>query len=184
MWLAVEGSRRKIRVHFTVLSCKHSHNVREVITIWQGNQYWSPSEDCETSFGKMRSSVVCLLLMSVLIAIGSINGGNTSSASNKSLNQLEGRTIICNAVQDSHCNEAIKSLEATLLAAMEKKFEQLMATMNLNKTSHGNSPGKASLALFFVYIFLTSLNFYAFFFLGQVSHLPRVRKFMKITSKF
>ena len=97
----------------------------------------------------MRSTVIRFLLLSVLIAIGSINSGNTSSVSNKSPNQLEGRTIICNAVQNSHCNEAIKSLEAPLLAAMEKKFEQLMEAMFSNKTSHGNSLGKASLVLFF-----------------------------------
>ena len=94
----------------------------------------------------MHSSVVCLLLLSVLIAIVSITveGGDTS-VSKKIPIKLEDRTIICNAVQDSHCSEAIKSLEANLVATMEKKFKQLMAAMN--KTSHGNSAGKVSFVL-------------------------------------
>ncbi|KAL9953449.1 hypothetical protein ACROYT_G040870 [Oculina patagonica] len=90
----------------------------------------------------MHSTVVFLLLLSVLIAIGSIGvGGNTSSSLNKIPAKLDDRTIICNVVQDSHSNEAIKSLEATLVAALEKKFEQLMAAMN--KTSPGNSAGQS-----------------------------------------
>ncbi|KAL9953447.1 hypothetical protein ACROYT_G040868 [Oculina patagonica] len=94
----------------------------------------------------MRSTVACLLLLSVLIAIGTItvNGGNTSSSSNKIPAKLDDRTIICNVVQDSHSNEVIKSLEASLnarLEKIEKKFEQLMASMN--KPSHGNSAGQS-----------------------------------------
>ena len=112
----------------------------------------------------MHSSVVCVFLLSVLIAIVSaaVDGANTS-VSQKLPTKLEGRTIICNAVQDSHCKEAIKSLEATLVATMEKKFEQLLAEMN--KTSHENSAGKVSLMLFYLFfclIFLTSLNFVHF----------------------
>ena len=95
----------------------------------------------------MRTRMVCLLLLFVLIAIVSIavDGGNTSSASNKTPTNLDDKTIICNVVQDSHSNEAIKSLEAT----MEKKFQQLMAA--INKTSHGTSAGKVSLTLFYAH---------------------------------
>ena len=84
----------------------------------------------------MRSTVVLLLLLSVLIAIGNTAvNGNTSSVSNKTRVKLDDRTIICNVVQDSHSNEAIKSLEATLVATLEKKFEQLMAAMNKTSAS-------------------------------------------------
>ncbi|XP_078349799.1 putative skeletal organic matrix protein 5 isoform X2 [Oculina patagonica] len=87
--------------------------------------------------------MVYVLLLSVLIAIGSVavNGGNTSSVSNKTPVKLDDRTIICNVVQDSHSNEAIKSLEATLVKTLEKKFEQLMAA--INKPSHGNTSGQS-----------------------------------------
>ncbi|KAL9953454.1 hypothetical protein ACROYT_G040876 [Oculina patagonica] len=92
----------------------------------------------------MRSTVVCLLLLTILIAIVSIalDGGNASSVSNKISSQLDDRAIICNVVQHSHSNEAIKSLEAALLAALEKKFEQLIAAMN--KTFPGSSNGNES----------------------------------------
>ncbi|KAL9953453.1 hypothetical protein ACROYT_G040875 [Oculina patagonica] len=85
----------------------------------------------------MRSTVVCLLLLSVLIGIGSVavDGGNT---------QVDARTIICSVVQDSHSNDAIKSLEATFnarLEKIEKKFEQLIAAMN--KTLPGSSIGQS-----------------------------------------
>ena len=94
----------------------------------------------------MRSTMVCLFLLSSMIAILSIavDGGNTSSVSNKTPVKLDDRTIICNVVQESHSKEAIKSLEATLVATLEKKFEQLMAAMN--RTTHGN--GKISKMLF------------------------------------
>ena len=72
------------------------------------------------SLDTMRSTVVCLLLLFVLIAIG-VDGGKTSSASNTVPPKWKDRpVVICNAVQDSHCNEAIKSLEANLVATMEK----------------------------------------------------------------
>ncbi|KAJ7315650.1 hypothetical protein OS493_038463 [Desmophyllum pertusum] len=77
-----------------------------------------------------------------MIAILSIavDGGNTSSVSNKTPVKLDDRTIICNVVQESHSNEAIKSIQATLVT-LEKKFEQLMAAMN--KTTHGNPAGQS-----------------------------------------
>lgn len=89
------------------------------------------------SFDKMRSIAVCLFQLSALVAVVSIaaNGGNTSTVSKKIPAKLDERTIICNVVQDSHSQEAIKSLEATLVATLEKKFEQLTAA--LNKTVHG-----------------------------------------------
>ena len=82
-----------------------------------------------------------------MIAILSIavDGGNTSSVSNKTPVKLDDRTIICNVVQESHSNEAIKSIQATLVT-LEEKFEQLMAAMN--RTSHGNPAGKVSHMLF------------------------------------
>ena len=70
----------------------------------------------------MRSTVISLRLLIVLIAIVSIavHGARVSSVSNTSTTKPDDRSIVvCNAVQDSHCNEAMKSLEATLLAAME-----------------------------------------------------------------
>ena len=79
-----------------------------------------------------------LLLLSVLVAIVNIavNGENTSTVSKRIPTKLDDRTVICNVVQDSHSEEAIKSLEATLVATLEKKFEQLTAA--LNKTAfHG-----------------------------------------------
>lgn len=109
----------------------------------------------------MRSIVVCLLVLSIFLAIVSmvVDGGNTSIASKKIPAKLDDKTVICNVVQDSHSQEAIKSLEANLVAALENKFEQLMET--INKT-HGNSAGKASLMLFYpssclVYFFMTYL---------------------------
>lgn len=78
------------------------------------------------------------LLLSALVAAVSItaNGENTSTASKKILAKLDDRTVICNVVQVSHSQEAIKSLEATLVATLEKKFDQLTAA--LNKTAfHG-----------------------------------------------
>ncbi|KAJ7370653.1 hypothetical protein OS493_030767 [Desmophyllum pertusum] len=85
----------------------------------------------------MRSVMVCLFMLSFGIAVVTIavDGGNTSSVSNKTTAKLDDRTIICNVVQ-----EAIKSLEATLLASLEKKFEQLIAAMN--RTTHGNPSGQ------------------------------------------
>ncbi|KAL9953456.1 hypothetical protein ACROYT_G040878 [Oculina patagonica] len=88
----------------------------------------------------MRSTVVSLLVLSVLIATVSraVDGWNISSMPGL-FPPKPGNVVICNAVQDSHCNEAIKSLEASLMAAIEKKFELLIAAMN--KTSQGSSAG-------------------------------------------
>ena len=86
----------------------------------------------------MRFTVLWLLLLSILVATVSIavNGKNTSTVSKKIPAKLDDRTIICNVVQGSPSQEAIKSLEATLVATLEKKFEQLTAA--LNKTAfHG-----------------------------------------------
>ncbi len=99
----------------------------------------------------MCSTVVCLMLLSVLIAILSlaVDGGNTSSVSNKIPPNRDGNSVVVtNVVQDSNCNEAIKSLEAT----MEKKFEQLMAAIN-RTSSHGNSAGDVFSVLFFYFCF-------------------------------
>ena len=79
-----------------------------------------------------------LLLLSVLVAIVNIavNGETTSTVSKRVPAKLDDRTVICNIVQDSSSKEAIKSLEATLVATLEKKFDQLTAA--LNKTAfHG-----------------------------------------------
>ncbi len=95
--------------------------------------------------------MVPFILLSVLIAILSptVDGGNTSSVSNKIPPNRDGKSVvITNVVQDSNCNEAIKSLEA----AMEKKFEQLMAA--INRSSHGNSAGNVFPVLFYPSEFL------------------------------
>ena len=87
----------------------------------------------------MRSTMVCLFLFSFAFAILTIvvDGGNASSGSpNKVGIQTEDRRVICNIVEDSHSNEAIKSLEKTL----EKKFELLIAAVN--KTTQGNNTGE------------------------------------------
>lgn len=118
------------------------------------------------SLETMQSTVVRFLLLFVLIAIASIavDGGNTSSVSKKIPTKVYDRTIICNVVQNSNSNEDIKSLEATLVARLEKienKFEQLMAA--INKTFPGSSTGNVSLMLLivsvFVFFLLASLCF-------------------------
>lgn len=93
----------------------------------------------------MRSIVVCLSVLPVFLAIVNmtVDGGNISTASKKIPAKLDDRTIICNVVQDSHSQEAIKSLEATLVTTLEEKFEQLME--KINNSAHENSAGKDSL---------------------------------------
>jgi len=88
----------------------------------------------------MRSIVLWPLLLSALVAAVSIaaNGENTSTASKKIPAKLDDRTVICNVVQDSHSQEAIKSLEATLVATLEKKFDQLTEALNMT-AFHGQS---------------------------------------------
>ena len=78
----------------------------------------------------MRFTVLWLLLLSILVAIASIAVSGENTVSKKSPAKLDDRTVICNIVQDSSSKEAIKSLEATLVATLEKKFEQLTATLN------------------------------------------------------
>jgi len=59
------------------------------------------------------------------------DGGIASGLSNTTpYSQSDRPLVICNTVQDSHCQEAMKSLEANLLATLEKKFEQLTAALN------------------------------------------------------
>jgi len=88
----------------------------------------------------MRATVLWLSLLSAFVAALSIaaNGENASTVSKTTSAKLDGRTIICNMVQNSHYQEAIKSLQATLVATLEKKFEELAAA--LNKTAfHGQT---------------------------------------------
>lgn len=94
----------------------------------------------------MRSIMVCLCVLPIFLAILTItvDGGNISSK--KIPAKLDDRTVICNVVQDSHSQEAIKSLEATLVATLEKKFDQLME--KINNSAHENSAGKDSPMLF------------------------------------
>jgi len=68
-----------------------------------------------------------------------VDAGNISTPSKKVPARLDDRTVICNVVQDSHSQEAIKSLEATLVATLEEKFEQLME--KINNSAHENSAG-------------------------------------------
>ena len=48
---------------------------------------------------------------------------------------------------DSNCNEAIQSLQATLVATLDTKFEQLKAEINEN-CSQGNTTGRSFLVIF------------------------------------
>ena len=110
----------------------------------------------------MRYIVVCLLVLSIFLAIVSMAvDGNTSTVSKNIPTKLDDKTIICNVVQDSPSKEAIKSLEANLVATLEKKFDQLMETIT-NKTFQGKSEGKASFMVF--YYWLVNFVFNPFFF--------------------
>lgn len=105
----------------------------------------------KTSQEKMRSIVVRLFILLVAIVSIAVDGGNASGVSNKTHS----------VKQDSHCHEAIKTLEASLVATLEQKFEQLMTT--LNKTY-----GKVSLMFIYHNSFLFRHNISLFrFFLGR-----------------
>ena len=105
---------------------------REVITIYHCIHSEVVLKLVKLSLDKMRSTMLWLLLLSVSVADVSIavNGESTSTVSKRIPAKLDDRTVICNVVQDSHSGEAIKSLEATLVATLEKKFEQLTAALN------------------------------------------------------
>ena len=124
----------------------------------------------------MRPTVVCFFLLSFAIAIFTItvDGDNTSSVSKKIPAKLDDKTIIC--------NEAIKSLEKTLVATLEKKFEQLLATVN--KTTQCNPSGKVFVFVYFISIPFIFFLFVVLTFFSQDSHLLRVRTSTTITSKF
>lgn len=111
------------------------------------------------SLEKMRSIVVWLLLLSVFVAVVSIavNG-------------------------DSNCNGAIKSLEATLVATLVKKFEQLKAEIK-GSCCHGDTAGNSFLVLFSFLVFGITSTYFVVFFLVQVSRILRVKKFTRITSE-
>ena len=72
----------------------------------------------------MRSIVVLLLLLSVLFDVTSI--------------AVDG---------NPNCTEAIESLEATLVATLETKFEQLRAEIKQN-CCQGNKTGSSHLVIF------------------------------------
>lgn len=116
----------------------------------------------KTSQEKMRSIVVRLFILLVAIVSIAVDGGNASGVSNKTPYRRDNRpVVICNTVQDSHCHEAIKTLEAGLVATLEQKFEQIMTT--LNKTY-----GKVSLMFIYHNSFLFRHNISLFrFFLGR-----------------
>lgn len=74
---------------------------------------------------------VAVVLFTLLVATVAVDGGNSTIVSNRTPYRRDDRPlVICNTVLDSHCHEAIKSLEAGLLAALEEKFEQLTAALN------------------------------------------------------
>ena len=109
----------------------------------------------------MRSIVVWLLLIFVLLAVVStaVNG-------------------------DSICNEAIESLEATLVATLEAKFDQLKAEIKEN-FCHENTTGNGY-PLIFYYITYILHHFNAFcciFSCQNNGHILRVRKCTRITSE-
>lgn len=58
---------------------------------------------------------------------------------------------------DSNRNEAIQSLEATLVAALEKKFEELKAEIKEN-CCQGNTTGSSFLEFFLCFFFFLLLN--------------------------
>lgn len=86
----------------------------------------------------MRFTVLWLSLLSAFVAALNIaaNGENASTVSKMTSAKLDDRTIICNMVQNPYYQEAIKSLQATLVATLEKKFEELTAALN-KTTFHG-----------------------------------------------
>lgn len=109
-----------------------------------------------------------------------VNGENTSTVAKKIPSKLHDRTVICNVVQDSSSKEAIKSLEATLVATLEKKFDQLTAA--LNKTAF-HSIKLDSNSSFTFSCHSNSVYSVLLLFLGQVRRLPLVRKFTRNTSE-
>ena len=110
----------------------------------------------------MRFIVVWHLLLSVLVNVTSI--------------AVDG---------NSNCTEAIQSLETTLVATLEKKFEQLKAEIKEN-CCQGNTTGNSFLVIYFlIKFFLSSFQCknVVVVFLGQMSHIPLARKFTRITSE-
>ena len=103
----------------------------------------------------MGSAVLCILLLSVLVA-----------------------------AVDGDCNKAIQSLEATLVTILDKKFEQLKAEIKEN-CCQGNTTDSNFFVILFLFFFLLNRFsvFSCIFFLGQVTHIPRARKFTTITSE-
>ena len=85
----------------------------------------------------MHASVACSLLLSFIPSIFTItvSGDNASTVSKTTPFKLNDRAIVCNVV-NSPTDEAVKSLERTLVETLEKKFEQLIAAVN--KTAEGN----------------------------------------------
>lgn len=84
---------------------------------------------------------VAVGLFTLLVATVAVDGVDCTTVSNKTPYRRDNRPlVICNTVQDSHCHDAMKSLEASLLAALERKFEQLTASIN-------NTSGKVSFSL-------------------------------------
>lgn len=90
---------------------------------------------------KTSQDTMCSVAVGLFTLLIVVVGGNSTDVSNRAPYRRDDRPlVICNTVQDSHCHEAMKSLEASLLAALEKKLEHLTAA--LNKTS-----GKVSFSL-------------------------------------
>ena len=94
---------------------------------------------------KMHAPVACSFLLSFILSIFTITvrGDNASTISKPTPFKLNDKAIVCNVVNSSP-DEAIKSLERTLVETLEKKFEQLIAAVNktakgaVNKTAEGN----------------------------------------------
>lgn len=79
----------------------------------------------------MHASVACSFLLSFIPSIFTITvrGDNASTVSKTTPFKLNDRAIVCNVV-NSPTDEAVKSLERTLVETLEKKFEQLIAAVN------------------------------------------------------
>ena len=94
---------------------------------------------------KMHAPVACSFLLSFILSIFTITvrADNASTISKPTPFKLNDKAIVCNVV-NSPPDEAIKSLERTLVETLEKKFEQLIAAVHktaegaVNKTAEGN----------------------------------------------
>lgn len=139
LWLVELGDRRRCRVSiiYSTLFYKTGTRGGTVITIYYCIGAEVALKLVNLSPDKMRSIVVWLLLLSVLVAVVSID--------------VDG---------DSTCNKTVESLDATLLtlvATLETEFEQLKAEIKEN-CCPGSTNDSSLLVKFFSHYLLLLLN--------------------------